>query len=344
MPGKRILYLDLARGLGIFLVVLGHIEAVNESLRGYVTSFHMPLFFAISGILMLEHMEEQKNFRQVVRKKFYSLLVPYFFFGLVSVAIEGVRLFVKHLDGWEALGRQLYQLLCFQGFSTLWFLPALFFAGSVFLWLRKKTSHACTIITAAALTAAAYGGNAAAQKYFLPLENVLPYALLYDVLSMVLRSIFCVCFICGGYYFAYVCRYLKQNKIREFICAVLLLIAVALLNGSSGHIDIRFMNLGNFFLCIGQTFGGMTGMLLLCKALENRIPGFAARLISYYGRNSLIVMVTHIDFRVLNCSIRLADWLNAFLGNHSIYCILIFVFVFAAEAVIIRCLHRFMKN
>ena len=43
-------YIDVLKGIGIFLVVFGHVTHILE-LREYIWNFHMPLFFFISGFL-----------------------------------------------------------------------------------------------------------------------------------------------------------------------------------------------------------------------------------------------------------------------------------------------------
>ena len=50
--GKRIAYIDVAKGIGIILVVCGHIIAEGNKpfkysniIHGYIYSFHMALFF-----------------------------------------------------------------------------------------------------------------------------------------------------------------------------------------------------------------------------------------------------------------------------------------------------------
>lgn len=45
MQQKRLDYLDMAKGIGIFLVILGHIEYIQEDTLKWISSFHMPLFF-----------------------------------------------------------------------------------------------------------------------------------------------------------------------------------------------------------------------------------------------------------------------------------------------------------
>lgn len=42
--------IDIAKGIGIFLVVLGHFAVFASPLYHYIYLFHMPLFFFISGM------------------------------------------------------------------------------------------------------------------------------------------------------------------------------------------------------------------------------------------------------------------------------------------------------
>ena len=44
----RIDYLDITKGFGIFCIVIGHNE-VTQWLNDWVYSFHVPLFFILSG-------------------------------------------------------------------------------------------------------------------------------------------------------------------------------------------------------------------------------------------------------------------------------------------------------
>lgn len=48
---QRISYIDTMRGIGITLVILQHcIGSVEEELSRFILTFHMPLFFFISGL------------------------------------------------------------------------------------------------------------------------------------------------------------------------------------------------------------------------------------------------------------------------------------------------------
>ena len=48
--GNRIVYLDSAKFICIFLMVVGHWTS-NETILLYIYSFHMPALFVISGML-----------------------------------------------------------------------------------------------------------------------------------------------------------------------------------------------------------------------------------------------------------------------------------------------------
>ena len=71
MPTMRKNYLDYAKGIGIVLVVWGH---SGIGLNKYISSFHMPLFFIISGLLY----SDAKSWVSFFIRKVKSLYMPYF--------------------------------------------------------------------------------------------------------------------------------------------------------------------------------------------------------------------------------------------------------------------------
>lgn len=48
---ERINYIDIAKGIGILLVVLGHGYSNINPVYCWINSFHMPLFFILTGVL-----------------------------------------------------------------------------------------------------------------------------------------------------------------------------------------------------------------------------------------------------------------------------------------------------
>lgn len=114
--------IDVARGLGILLVVLGHNPLVwkdsGESYR-IIFSFHMPLFFFLSGIFF----NPKKGFLETIREKADGLLKPYIVI-LLSLGLLGA------IAKKQALADYMVGVILATGgtigWTPLWFLPHLF--------------------------------------------------------------------------------------------------------------------------------------------------------------------------------------------------------------------------
>ena len=123
---KRLEYIDLAKGVMILLVVAGHI--VQYYLQGYVQhklwtfiySFHMPLFFLLSGFVMgiTRKKMEEVPFCGWLWKKIRTLLVPFLLWSfLVYPFIDSVDKQIFNLN-------YIFDMLRFP--SGAWFLISLF--------------------------------------------------------------------------------------------------------------------------------------------------------------------------------------------------------------------------
>ena len=72
----RIRWIDTAKLIGIFLVILGHLPLAagksGISPATFIYTFHMPLFFFLSGLV-----EKNRPVRQTLVRSAKSLLIPY---------------------------------------------------------------------------------------------------------------------------------------------------------------------------------------------------------------------------------------------------------------------------
>ncbi|WP_163408409.1 acyltransferase family protein [Flavobacterium ajazii] len=83
---ERYIYIDRLKGFTIFLVVLGHIIPVLIEDKGahknelflFIYSFHMPLFFFLSGYIVYKtiKIDSLKEYLQFVKNKGINLLIP----------------------------------------------------------------------------------------------------------------------------------------------------------------------------------------------------------------------------------------------------------------------------
>lgn len=80
---SRMSWIDATKGLGIVLIVLGHIMSVETPSAFYVTiyAFHVPLFFFVSGLTLKPGRE---TFGHMLRGKVRTLLVPYLCYALLG--------------------------------------------------------------------------------------------------------------------------------------------------------------------------------------------------------------------------------------------------------------------
>ena len=96
---KRNLTLDFARGFAILLMIYDHIIGHGK----VITSFHMPLFFIISGYLL-----KDQPFRQTLKKKAKGLLLPYLEFAGLAILVGFFKaIFILHAN-WQATGKYLF--------------------------------------------------------------------------------------------------------------------------------------------------------------------------------------------------------------------------------------------
>ncbi|HCC6422697.1 acyltransferase family protein [Klebsiella pneumoniae] len=86
---SRFDWVDTLKGIGIILVVAGHI--FGSYISGFIYLFHMPLFFFLAGYLY-----SPKPLRQYLKSKSSNLLIPYSKYLLFFTAISTVYMILNH--------------------------------------------------------------------------------------------------------------------------------------------------------------------------------------------------------------------------------------------------------
>lgn len=338
---KRIAYLDMARGIGMILVVLGHIEYLGADWLGFVTAFHMPLFFLVSGILIRKKNEEEKPLGSLVATKLYRIMLPYAIFSILSFVIESGRILIKGLDEWNVVLRQLFQSCCLQGVSTLWFLPALLMGEILFIGIRKKTSLWGTIFCVLLIVTGAVILNDYEQTFARIHAVRRTYRLLHDICSMFIRNLFCVGFLAAGY-FADILFFNKESNGLADICLTVVFGVIAIISiQMNGLVDLRSMRFSSAPLYVLVAVTGSMTVLFLCRCLAGLPNNVLQRIMEYYGRNSLVIMVTHMDFRVMYIAIRLLLLFTLEPIYSILFCLLIVAIVFVMEIPIIWVVNRY---
>ena len=123
---NRIEWLDVAKGITIVLMVLGH-TSIPDVLSRIIFAFHMPLFFIASGWTTNW---TKLSFGKFVLKKRRTILLPFFLYSAVVLLVMCKAMdydVIKWLTrGW--------------GGYALWFIPVLFVSSLIgrLVWLQQN--------------------------------------------------------------------------------------------------------------------------------------------------------------------------------------------------------------
>lgn len=269
--GKRLEYIDLAKGVGIFFIVALHIGALPVWLPKLSAAW-VPLFFILSGMFF----KPEERMGQMIIKKINTILIPFLFFYIASYLIFYlVNGLVPGLLRTDAKGIQdlLYQEGYFNG--PIWFLLSLFW-DFIILWGIFKVFSTTIIRILVVAVIGVIGIVLGLNHVFVPLKiaqsfTALPFMYIgYEVRKQGLMK--------------------KVKRKASLIVSVLLFLVSVCLAYWFGpcHLEPSTNNfVGNisFTLLIILSFSFAT--IFICKAIAY-IP-----LLNYFGRYSLIPLCTH---------------------------------------------------
>ncbi len=299
MSKSRLVSIDIARGLGILLVVLGHTLAeANYHVQNttvlflgqLIYSFHMPLFFFISGMFF----NPEIRFVDLLKRRFDSLLKPYLFtiFLIYFVSIfydKNLGLSTALLRIVKALYGNSYYLELY--WSQIWFLPALFalnlFALAFYTVFKRLPVWSLFLGLLATLAVGVWTIN-----WFMPFKldwlglnlelSGLPFSL--DILLVC--SFF---FILGREVYARV-------PLEVFAPLWVLLVSAAVCLGlnlySPAILGLNFRVYDAPVIVTLEALAGIVFVLSLSHWIE-KLGGWVSQALQYYGKISLIVLIFH---------------------------------------------------
>lgn len=277
---KRLNWLDVGKGLGMILVMLGHTN-IPSPLKAFIYTFHMPLFFFLSGYLF--SVGKYPNFKFFLSKKISSLLVPYLFFSILAYVWFIITFKSGLVHYHDNLLKPLFGTIVAIRNSewtihsgTLWFLVCLFCTELIFYIItRKFHTHKSIAIVLLFTSIMGYLYN---KLVGIPL----PWSLDITMISV------------SFYGIGYLC---KENisrlecfvNIKSFIVLGIINIISGLLNVilSGERTDMFYGNYGNYFLFFIAALTGISAFIIFTKLIKN------IALFQYVGRNSLIYLALH---------------------------------------------------
>ncbi|WP_455544271.1 acyltransferase family protein [Intestinibacter sp.] len=260
---KRLEYLDIAKGFAILLVVLGHIYDMSNPIKIWIYSFHMPLFFVISGILCNHTNQKERTISNVIISKFKSLIIPYIFFELLAIFISMIQNDFT-FDAFKINIINSIFMYCKAG--ATWFLPCLFVAEVVFIFMVKyvENNKLCWLFSA--------------------LIFLIPFSIEanHQYIIVPLRCFTAFGFISFGYYMYNI----VIEKELSFPILIVLLTLNIVLGELNRCVDLWSLGFNNIFLYIASALFGTLFIIFSFKKIKGNI------ILEYLGTNTIIIMST----------------------------------------------------
>lgn len=298
---QRIEYIDLAKGFCIMLVVFNHGNVLmgdpEYALRDAFCIMRMPLYFFLSGLFFKPY----ENYSGFLKRKINKLLIPFLFFRIVSCLIGPV--FNKTEIDWG----NMFDFLVGQMHAPntpIWFLICLFWLNQIFYGIYKVSSQTkwfTPVLTGLSLLIGICG-------YYLGKTD-------YNILAMnISTALTAIPFFCAGYLFKSHTQILYPNQWDKYLWIFIL--GSALYTFTFAKATEYFSN--QYEANAWETYScGLAGILcvLFISKLIKKLP-----LISYFGRFSIIILVTHMPLiqRVMPLVFRLHLpywWMESILGT-----------------------------
>lgn len=302
---RRFDYVDIAKGIGIMLVVMGHIEYAYVPFCG---SVHIPLFFILSGYLYDIDKPQNRTYGELTGKRVKRLLIPYFIYNIVLYVKYLLKLVLSHtftlklgLQGF--LGFVYSSALFyknvpaeenFEGFvfgnGPLWFLTAMAVSSIVLYFiiyyvLKHQYNLKKIIASAVVLCITSY-----------VLCRFLPVYLPWSTEMALLGTVFMLIGVCLRKY------QVVERTMKMYWFPVVCVLLFAVLHHINGTANMALQDYGRF-MAVYLVLGVLGTLVVLWISLWLARCSVLNRAFSYVGQNTLIILAFHMTIISLMVSV-----------------------------------------
>ena len=300
---NRISYFDIAKGIGIILVMFAHVTLP------FIYSFHVPLFFFLSGYFF--SLKKYDNFKEFLFSKFKRLLTPYIFFSIFNYlfylvfnqyANTSLESPIKPFLG-IFLGVRVGEWGL--GIAALWFIQALFICEIAMYFLIKITKDNIKWLLFSLCIFTLLGC----------LYNMFIGVRLIWSIDVAIMSIL---FLGLGYIIK---RINFINKIDSHILLIIFLCINLFMGLSNSKVNMYWGKYGNYLMFYMAAISGILVVLIISRKINK------SRILEFIGQNTIIYLGIHqyVIFSVLN---KIKNILSLNINNTILIIIAIFYVIF----------------
>lgn len=308
---RRIEWIDTAKGIGLICVILGHLNV--PYLSTWIYTFHMPLFFFLSGAVFSGG---KYNFKEYLKRKIKSLVLPYFTLGggiflffCIVYAVQGQPV--------SAYGQMLKDFLVQEHYWTVWFLACLFLVEVIYYGLHALCGKYPIVATALSLLLCVFG----LLRYRLGWGS-LPWNL--DV-ALVAQFFFHCGYLLKGQYHR-LAGVQQMNLLKKGVIAFGLLALNAIpgflcIRVSGESLDMSIGMYGNELLTLVSAFAGVFLIIFLSNILHHKY-------LTWLGQNTMVIFAWHSRIVIVLCGY-IYEYLGVFQSPQGLISNLIYAVVTA---------------
>lgn len=338
MIRERRNFLDIARGIAIWFIVLGHTDWASDSIMSWGNAV-LSSFFVISGILLPYACQKDMSIKEFIGNRSRRLLFPYFTFSIIYLVFMSLfAILTEGTNAVEGILKNVISVCTFNGLLVTWYFPVAFAAEVIVFVIIKKFSRKIlvpAIVISAILTGAfSFVSAAVLEKK----ETSLLYYVLICLLMFVVRCIIAVVFVGVGFLVS--ARIMKEEHNRlVLVVGTIVSLALAIIIGL--HQDVTYIDeckMGNpllFYLGFIVMSMGIIGLSMIIG--KNKI-------LEYFGKNSLVVMLTHIPIPVMISGI-LYGIISSIVPDISLLVVIIplTIILMLCEVPIIKIVNKYLR-
>ena len=276
MMDNRIEWIDIAKGIGIILVIAGHCFYLGYSYPLY--AFHMPLFFFLSGLLFKD---KKEGFVDFFKSKTNSLMRPWLIILFVSfLACLSIPQWRNEISFMAVLS-DLYtaNTNVFQN-SSLWYLVCFYFMLLIFFFVNKIKRTAVTALVLIIVAVGLLWIKELLNMTNLPLHR-LPFKIDSALIALVFFSV--------AYLYKDKILLLMKGKANLLLVALMVVVS-AVLCMYNGWSNINSLDFGRIrLLYYPVAIMGIASVCLVSQVITklNRKPLIS--FLTFYGKNSLLI-------------------------------------------------------
>ncbi|MBO6250714.1 MAG: acyltransferase family protein, partial [Muribaculaceae bacterium] len=262
---------DLLKGIGILLVILGHIHIPSDLFCSLIYGVHMPLFFFVSGWFF-----RKRPIGEHLLHSLRQLLIPWAFFSMVLLVTHWIINSVGMGNPVEALKNTFSKIdflneKCWVLYRVIWFFIGMF-------WVRlfyMISSYFLNGRLSGLISALLFG-----------LGMILQYCHI-EVPLFIDSACTTVIFYHLGSYLSRKQWFSSINWQKGLVAAIAYVVIIFVW---TPYTDL-FQNIYAVYM-LPVTFAGITALYCACRWMSHQ-QGIAADILEYIGRNSIIIFGLH---------------------------------------------------